>query len=182
MFAAFGATVQCKQVVVSSSSLLMTAIVEYIDPAHAKIAAVAMDSFDLAGAKLQCQLIPADNARRMLSPIASTPAAGGTATSSTSGVSSIVPASPSSSSSSVVLLENMISIEAALEDPTLKDEIAEEAATHGKLNNVELLIDTERKEVKVKLYYQDAIGASTAAKALNGKRFDGNTIKAVLVA
>jgi len=65
-------------------------------------------------------------------------------------------------------------------DPELKDEVAEEAANYGVLRGAPEIVVLPQG-VKVYLTYTSVEGAAQAVKALNGRYFAGNTVKASLV-
>lgn len=77
-----------------------------------------------------------------------------------------------------VLLEDMVTLEDT-RDPNLKDEIAEEAGSYGALINIE--INVHGTNAVIKLHYSEAIQASRACKALNGRLFAGRKVRASLI-
>ena len=79
-----------------------------------------------------------------------------------------------------LLLEDMITLE-DMEDPGLKDEIAEEARNYGEIVKIEISKDSKGAPI-VKIQYKEGIQASKAQKAMNGRGFAGRKIKATLVA
>ncbi|KAJ1442243.1 hypothetical protein B484DRAFT_390229, partial [Ochromonadaceae sp. CCMP2298] len=130
-----------------------TLIVEYEDAQIAAATAASMGDFDLAGCTLSCQLVSRTQAVQAIER------AGGMRG---------------------VLLENMVSM-GDLGDPGLKEEIAEEASNYGPLDTIDLVVDEQQQQVRVKLLYSSAAGASTAIKAMHGRTFAGNKIQAKLL-
>lgn len=157
VFAAFGAIDSCD--VVEGSNCGTTAAVQFSDAALAASVAASMQGFDLAGSALNCQLRSYSAAIGKLQ----------------------LQKAQSSEKNPLcsVLLLNMVTIEDA-KDPELKDEIAEEASTHGNLLDVDIQIASDNGSVKVLLRYADPDSARTACNALNGRAFAGNSIIATL--
>ena len=75
-----------------------------------------------------------------------------------------------------VILYDMVPLEEA-SDPGLKDEIEEEAATHGPLKDISIAV-INNEFVKVTLIYYEPSSALKAFKAMNGRYFGGKVIKA----
>lgn len=80
----------------------------------------------------------------------------------------------------ICILENMVSIQDSA-DPTLKDEIAEEAEKFGKLSTIDIYVDPTTKKVKVRLQYEESQSATKAFNTMNDRFFAGNRISASLV-
>jgi hypothetical protein len=79
----------------------------------------------------------------------------------------------------IVLLDDMVPL-AEASDPGLKGEIEEEASTHGALKDIGIQV-IDNKFVRIKLHYVDASSAMKAYKAMNGRYFGGNVVKASLM-
>ena len=80
--------------------------------------------------------------------------------------------------SCIVILENLVGYEEA-SDPSLKSEIASEAEKYGRLNDIEIVIDS-KKQVKIILIYFSAEDALKSFNAMNGRFFGGRTVSAIL--
>jgi len=80
----------------------------------------------------------------------------------------------------ICVLENMVTIEDST-DPSLKEEIAEEAQKFGKLSSIDIYVDPSTKKVKVRLQYEDSQSATKAFNTMNDRFFAGNRISASLV-
>ena len=82
-----------------------------------------------------------------------------------------------------LVLHNMVSVEEVQSDPSLKQDIAREAANHGVLLSVDF---AQRKqgdgesEAIVRLKYEDEKGAHNAWTVLNGRFFAGRQVVATL--
>ena len=77
-----------------------------------------------------------------------------------------------------VILENLVSFDDA-SDPSLKGEIASEAEKYGRLNNIEIVVDS-KKNVKIILIYFLSEDALKSYNAMNGRFFGGRTVSATL--
>lgn len=130
-------------------------VVEFKDENTAKSTMQGMNGFDLAGQTINCEVVSRLRMLQLLSP------------------------STMAHTFCTVLLEHMVTVEDT-KDPDLKDEIYEEARNYGNLKDVVLGIDETKQEVEVKLLYADAVSASKAHKAMNGRAFAGKKISAIL--
>lgn len=155
IFEAFGSIASCAAAPSSGAGgALRTFLIRY-DAAEEVVRRTAdsMNGFDLAGRPLQCSASAWSAATAQQAPAAAD-------------------AAPTA-----VLLRNMVSID-ELNDPELKDEIAEEAQNYGALKETEFAV--EGNEVNVVLRYHSAEDAQRALKAMHGRVFAGNKIHAEL--
>eukprot|EP01038_Epipyxis_sp_PR26KG_P014841 gene14841-19947_t len=79
-----------------------------------------------------------------------------------------------------VMLENMVEFHEA-SDPDLKDEINEEASNYGGVEKIDIIADKVTQTVKVLLKYSLPSEAAKAVKAMNGRSFGSQKIKAKLI-
>ena len=160
IFEAFGTVKSCRYLDVSKhvdvSGVLPdchVAVVEYDTAAAAQATASGLNKFALSGRELTVEVVPFSRAKQLLEV--------------------------DTSSFCRVVLQDMVSFEDTL-DPGLKEEVSEEAATYGALQDVQIAVEGVSKEVTVTLLYAEPAHAAKALKALNGRAFGGKKIKAVL--
>ena len=79
-----------------------------------------------------------------------------------------------------LVLENMVSASQMEGDPTLEADIEEEARTYGELREQILFEVLDRDRVNIKIIYAHSADAYRAYMAMQGRCFDGKTIKATL--
>lgn len=106
-----------------------------------------------------------------------------TAAVSTSGINSTTIAAPApvpalSSTAKVVVLDDMVPL-AEASDPGLKQEIEEETANFGTLEDISIEV-VNNSFVRIKLFYARPEDALKAYKALNGRYFGGKPVRASL--
>lgn len=138
--------------VLAGGTVTRTATVVYSSAAAAKEAATSMNCFNLGGLPLVVLYNP-------LAPVSSAPS---------------IP----EKEKFAVVLEDMISIE-EVNDPDLKDEISEEVEKFGKLTKIDIKVADGKP--KIELVFQTSNDASNAFKAMNGRNFGGNIIRASLI-
>ena len=80
----------------------------------------------------------------------------------------------------ILILENMVSASQMENDPTLYTDIEEEARNYGELKEQIVFYVLDNNRVNIKLIYTNSADAYKAYMAMQGRCFDGKTIKATL--
>jgi hypothetical protein len=88
--------------------------------------------------------------------------------------------STTAQSAKTVILEDMVTKE-DMNDPGLKDEIAEVAGNYGTLDSIDISLNASEQQVIVKLIYAEPIQAIRACKAIHGRGFAGRKIRASIL-
>lgn len=83
------------------------------------------------------------------------------------------------STKTTVILDDMVPV-AEASDPGLKGEVEEEASNYGPLKDIKIEV-IDNKFVRIKLVYMDPPSAVKAHKAMNGRYFGGNVVKATII-
>ena len=83
------------------------------------------------------------------------------------------------STKTTVVLDDMVPVAEAA-DPGLKGEVEEEASNYGVLKDIKIEV-IDNKFVRIKLMYEDPPAAVKAHKAMNGRYFGGNVVKAIII-
>lgn len=161
IFAVFGKLLKTSYVKLgkNSSAVYNDALIQFETAAIASSACAGLNMFELIGSKLVVEQISVEDAEILSAKV----------------INEIT-----LNEFSTVILENMVSVEEA-EDPDFKEEVEDEAVKFGELStSVEIVIDSSSKTVKVLLRYKNSRNARRSFKAMNGRTFGTNTVKALL--
>lgn len=137
------------------------AIFEYEDRAQAGLALKGLAGLDLGGKRLSIQEIPANQASMLLKPVTTARAGTGKPGEECGG-------------SAVIRLQNMLADDMDAEEvEEIKEEVTDECRKYG--NVVSLVMDTAQGFIFVE--FGDARASKRAQAKLEGRSFDGRTIK-----
>lgn len=137
------------------------AIFEYEDRAQAGLALKGLAGLDLGGKRLSIQEIPANQASMLLKPVTTASAGTGKPGEECGG-------------SAVIRLQNMLADDMDAEEvEEIKEEVTDECRKYG--NVVSLVMDTAQGFIFVE--FGDARASKRAQAKLEGRSFDGRTIK-----
>jgi len=209
IFAAFGTVARCVYVEDSTCSMTSintkTALVEYNDSQTAATVALSMKNFNLAGFPLVVQMISSEQAMQLVPSPTPAAIARAAAAAFAASVSASMPLSvaanptptslpPSSTSSSTtdstsptpvryksLKLLNMVSVD-ELQDPDLKEEIAEEVRKYGQLLDIQFYVapNNSNNSATVALRYATEEDTLRAYQALQDRAFANKKIVATL--
>jgi len=205
IFAAFGTVARCVYVEDSTCSMTSintkTALVEYNDSQTAATVALSMKNFNLAGFPLVVQMISSEQAMQLVpspTPAAIARAAAAAFAASVSAsmplkVAAVAPPSSTSSTSTTdstsptpvryksLKLLNMVSVD-ELQDPDLKEEIAEEVRKYGQLLDIQFYVapNNSNNSATVALRYATEEDTLRAYQALQDRAFANKKIVATL--
>lgn len=204
MFSAFGTIVSSGFVGESrvttaaqgATALVREAQIEFSTAASATDA-VSMNGMDLVGLPLSVELQSANSSGTSNGSLSSSGIANGAGSSYATSSEGVIPASEASKPAFCTLkLENLVQSVDEVFEEDFQEDIAEEAALYGPLKKLRvttgatditkmsredyLKLKEKDASVAVFLLFQEAAGAQKAHKAMNGRHFAGQTIKATL--